>query len=189
MTQAPLARREARCYHRQMRIALVTPYSWTYPGGVNRHVQALAEEFLGGGHEVRVLAPWDPDDRLTRVLHRVRPTAPARPDYLVPLGRTVGWPANGGVSNQCVSPAALVRMRHELRHGGYDVVHVHAPIVPLIGWDAPSAATAPVVGTFHAYSSKSVPNNGAVLLGAQAVFNQLHKRIAVSEAAAWTGRR
>ena len=29
-----------------MRIALVSPYSWTYPGGVTRHIEALAEQFL-----------------------------------------------------------------------------------------------------------------------------------------------
>ena len=30
-----------------VRIGLVSPYSWSYQGGVNRHVEALAEEFLG----------------------------------------------------------------------------------------------------------------------------------------------
>ena len=43
-----------------MRIGLVSPYSWSFQGGVNRHVEALAEEFLGRGHDVRVLAPVDP---------------------------------------------------------------------------------------------------------------------------------
>ena len=49
-----------------MRVALVSPYSWTYPGGVTRHIEALAERFLAEGHDVRVLAPYDPDDRLVR---------------------------------------------------------------------------------------------------------------------------
>ena len=31
-----------------MRIALVSPYSWTYPGGVTRHIEALAERFIAG---------------------------------------------------------------------------------------------------------------------------------------------
>ena len=53
-----------------MRVALVSPYSYTYPGGVGRHVEALAQELIGLGHEVRLLAPYDPDDRLARVLHR-----------------------------------------------------------------------------------------------------------------------
>ena len=41
-----------------MRIALVSPYSWTYPGGVTRHIEALAERFHADGHYVRVLAPF-----------------------------------------------------------------------------------------------------------------------------------
>ncbi len=53
-----------------MRIAIVSPYSWTYAGGVNRHVEALASELSGRDHEVRVLAPYDPPDRLSRWLHR-----------------------------------------------------------------------------------------------------------------------
>jgi phosphatidylinositol alpha-mannosyltransferase len=48
---------------------------------------------------------------------------------------------------------------------------------------------APVVGTFHAYSTKAFPNYVATMLGARRRFNQLSARIAVSEAAAWTGRR
>ena len=46
-----------------------------------------------------------------------------------------------------------------------------------------------MVGTFHAYSTKAVPNHIATALGARRIFNQLSARIAVSEAAAWTGRR
>ena len=172
-----------------MRIALVTPYSWTYRGGVNAHVESLAEQFLGRGHEVRVLAPWDPPDRVSRWLHRAPAEDRARPDYLVPLGRTVGFSANGSISPLCAFPEGMARMRGELREGGYDVVHVHEPVVPYIGWDASAWRHAPVVGTFHAYSTKWMPNQIANVLGARRRFNHLHARIAVSEAAAWTGRR
>jgi phosphatidylinositol alpha-mannosyltransferase len=172
-----------------MRIAIVTPYSWTYAGGVNRHVAALAEALIGRGHQVRVLAPWDPPDRLSRALHRAAPETPERPDYLTPLGRTVGFGANGAVSNLSVFPDGVTTMRRELRSGRFDVVHVHEPAAPVLGWDACSFPEAPVVGTFHAYSTKPMPNRIANLLGARRKFNQLHARIAVSEAAAWTGRR
>ena len=172
-----------------MRIALVSPYSWTYQGGVNRHVEALAEEFLGRGHDVRVLAPWDPPDRLSRWLHRADAEPRKRPDYLIPLGRTIGFAANGAVSNLSAFPDAVTSMRRELREGGYDVVHVHEPVAPAIGWDAMLSTRAPLVGTFHAYSTKAFPNHIATLLGARRAFNKLSARIAVSEAAAWTGRR
>jgi len=157
---------------------------------VNRHVEALAEEFLGRGHHVRVLAPVDPPDRLSRALHRGAPEAHATPDYLLPLGRTIGIGANGAVSNLSAFPSGgVARVRRELRHGGYDVVHVHEPLVPLVGWNAALGARAPVVGTFHTYSTRPLPNHIASALGARRVFNRLSARIAVSEAAAWTGRR
>ncbi|HEX8928371.1 MAG TPA: glycosyltransferase family 4 protein, partial [Actinomycetota bacterium] len=173
-----------------MRIALVSPYSWSYQGGVNRHVEALAEEFLDRGHHVRVLAPFDPPGRLSRMLHRADPELRQLPDHVVPLGRTAGIGANGAVSNLAVFPGAGVAApRRELRQGRYDVVHVHEPLAPLVGWNAVLGADAPVVGTFHAYSTKPLPNHIASALGARRVFNRLAARIAVSEAAAWTGRR
>jgi phosphatidylinositol alpha-mannosyltransferase len=172
-----------------MRIALVSPYSWTYQGGVNRHVEALAEQFIARGDHVRVLAPWDPPDAISRRLHRSHPDLREAPDYLVPLGRTVGYGANGAVSNLSSFPEGPIALRRELRAGDYDVVHVHEPLAPLVGWDAMVFRGAPVVGTFHAYSTKAFPNHVATLLGARRRANQLSARIAVSEAAAWTGRR
>jgi phosphatidyl-myo-inositol alpha-mannosyltransferase len=172
-----------------MRIALVSPYSWTFQGGVNRHVEALAEEFIARGEHVRVLAPWDPPDAVTRRLHRSTPEVREQPDYLVPLGRTFGIGANGAVSRIVPFPDGVARMRRELKSGDYDVVHVHEPPAPLISWDASTFRGAPVVGTFHAYATKAMPNHVASLMGARRVFNQLSARIAVSEAAAWTGRR
>jgi phosphatidyl-myo-inositol alpha-mannosyltransferase len=172
-----------------MRIALVSPYSWTYSGGVNRHVEALAEQFMARGYHVRVLAPWDPPDAISRRLHRSDPELREAPDYLIPLGRTLGIGANGAVSNLSVFPEGPISLRRELRAGDYDVVHVHEPLAPVVGWDAMVFRGAPVVGTFHAYSTKAFPNHAATLLGARRRFNQLAARIAVSEAAAWTGRR
>jgi phosphatidyl-myo-inositol alpha-mannosyltransferase len=63
-----------------VRVALVSPYSWTYPGGVNGHVAALARELRRAGDEVSVLAPWDPPDRLSRVLHRRPATVTSPPE-------------------------------------------------------------------------------------------------------------
>ncbi len=111
-------------------------------------------------------------------------------DYLVPLGRSIGIASNGAISNLAAFPAGgVVAPRRELREGGFDVVHVHEPVVPLVGWNATLGSGSPVVGTFHAYSTKAIPNHIASALGARRVFNRLSARIAVSEAAAWTGRR
>jgi phosphatidylinositol alpha-mannosyltransferase len=173
-----------------MRIALVSPYSWTYPGGVTRHIEALAREYRALGHEVRVLAPYDPDDRLSVRLHRgARPQERPIPEWLVPLGRTVGFPANGAVSNLAIGAYGVSTLRRELRHGGYDVAHLHEPVAPTLCWDALLAADLPLVGTFHTYSENAVTHGVAAMLGSRRRMNRLAVRIAVSEAAAWTGRR
>jgi phosphatidylinositol alpha-mannosyltransferase len=175
-----------------VRIALVSPYSWTYPGGVTRHIGALAEALAEIGHEPSILAPFDPDDALSRRLHRgARPQPIAAPDGLVSLGRTVGLPANGAVSNMALTPNAVFTLREELRGGGYDVVHIHEPVVPVVSWDALcSVPDVPLVGTFHTYSENRLTNGlAAGPLGGRRRMNRLHARIAVSEAAAWTARR
>jgi phosphatidylinositol alpha-mannosyltransferase len=173
-----------------MRIALVSPYSWSYPGGVTRHIEALAERFIEDGHHVRVLAPFDPVDRMSTVLHRgAAPQPVSAPDYLVSLGRTVGFKANGAVSNLSITPYGTATMHKELRTGGYDVVHIHEPIAPVLSWIAVDATRLPLVGTFHVYSKSKVSNGIANVIGARRVLNRLHVRIAVSDAAAWTARR
>ncbi len=85
----------------------------------------------------------------------------------------------------------MLALRRELRDGGYDVVHIHEPVVPLLGWDAlcSTAPELPLVGTFHTYSENALTNGIANVLGARRRMNRLHVRIAVSEAAAWTARR
>src|SRR3954451_2130472 len=133
-----------------MRIALVSPYSWTYPGGVTRHIEALAGQFLAEGHDVRVLAPYDPDDRVSVRLHRgARPQARAIPEHLVPLGRTVGIPANGAVSNLAITPYASTAMRRELKAWSPDVAPLPEPVAPIPCWDALCAVDAPLVATYH----------------------------------------
>jgi phosphatidylinositol alpha-mannosyltransferase len=173
-----------------MRVALVSPYSWTYPGGVTRHIESLSVQLRAAGHDARVLTPFDPDDRLSVRLHRgARPQRRELSGEVIPLGRTVGFDANGAVSNLAVAPGTVRALRNELRTGGYDVVHVHEPIAPVIAWDALGSARLPLVGTFHCYSTNRLTNGIGNLAGASRRMNRLAVRIAVSEAAAWTGRR
>jgi phosphatidylinositol alpha-mannosyltransferase len=173
-----------------MRIALVSPYSWTYPGGVTRHIEALAEQFIADGHDVRVVAPFDPPDKGSAVLHRgARPQPVQAPDYLVSLGRTVGLKANGAVSNVSITPHGVATMHRELRTGDYDVVHIHEPVAPVVPWVATDWTRLPLVGTFHTYNESRISNGIANVIGARRMLNRLHVRVAVSQAAAWTARR
>ena len=174
-----------------MRVALVSPYSYTYPGGVGRHVEALAQELMELGHDVRLLVPYDPDDRIARVTHRgARPQPRPLPDHVVPMGRTLGLPMNGAVSNLATFPKSVGLLGRQLRHGGYDIVHVHEPNAPYLSWYATEASKAPVVATFHTYSTAGLVNRfAASFIGARRLYAKLSARIAVSEAAQWTAQR
>jgi phosphatidylinositol alpha-mannosyltransferase len=173
-----------------VRIALVSPYSYTYPGGVGRHVEALGEQFLRSGHDVRLLAPYDPDDRLAKATHKgARPQPRTAPDWFVPLGRTVGIPMNGAVSNVAITPSSVALLERELRNGGYDVVHVHEPNGVATSIYATEAARLPTVGTFHTYSTSMANRIASGPIGMRRMYNKLHARIAVSEAARWTAER
>src|SRR3954447_26096084 len=173
-----------------MRVALVSPYSWTYPGGVTRHIEALAGQLVRTGRDVRVLAPFDPDVRRTAILHRgARPQARPIPEWLVPLGGALRWPPHGAGSHLAGPPSAISTLRRELRAGAFDVVHVHEPVAPVPGWLALAVADSPLVGAFHTYSERIAPHAVAALGGSRRNLNRLHVRIAVSEAAAWTARR
>ncbi len=124
------------------------------------------------------------------MLHRAAAEKREMPDYLTPLGRTASFGANGSVANLAPFPyGGVVMPRHAVRASAFDVIHVHEPLVPLVGWNATLGSRTPVVGTFHTYSTKPLPNHIGNALGARRVFNRLSARIAVSEAAAWTGRR
>src|SRR5688500_11849789 len=119
-----------------MRVAVVSPYSWSYPGGVNRHVDALAKSLAKRGHDAVVMAPFDPPDRITRLTHRDEPRLGELPDHVLDLGRTVGIGANGSVSNLSTFPEGVSALRRNLAAFKPDVVHVHEPAAPVIGWDA-----------------------------------------------------
>src|SRR5947199_5609686 len=80
-------------------------------------------------------------------------------------------------------------MSRELGHGAYDVVHVHEPNAPVATWFATEAATTPIVATFHTYSKRFLNRFASGVIGSRRLYNKLHVRIAVSEAARWTAER
>jgi phosphatidylinositol alpha-mannosyltransferase len=173
-----------------MRIAIVSPYSWSYPGGVARHIEALAASHRQAGHEVRIITPVDPPDpRSTRLHGGTAPQERQLDGHIVDLGRTVGIPANGAVSNLSLSPAAVQRLGEALAEGNFDVVHIHEPVVPLISWMALNCTSTALVATYHTYSTNRLTQGIANLFGARRRMRRLHARIAVSEAASWTARR
>src|ERR671939_974439 len=79
-----------------VKLALVSPYDFAYPGGVTEHVAHLAEQFRARGHEVHIVAPSSDDEAeplgggdVAAQVHRI--------------GRVVSIPANGSVARITLS--------------------------------------------------------------------------------------
>ncbi len=121
-----------------MKIALVSPYDWAVPGGVNNHVRPLAAQFIRAGHEVRIIAPSS-----RRWIHSC--------DYLTIIGEhVIGLPASGSVANVCLAFNLGSRVKSLLARESFDVVHLHEPFMPLLPFQFIRYADSTLVATFHA---------------------------------------
>jgi phosphatidylinositol alpha-mannosyltransferase len=117
-----------------MRVALVSPYDLDVAGGVQSHVLSLATALRAGGDEVVVVGPG------------------SREEGRLAVGGSLRVPANGSRAPIALAPIAAVRVRRALRRWRPDIVHVHEPLVPLIGPAACLSGAAPLIVTFHAYA-------------------------------------
>jgi phosphatidylinositol alpha-mannosyltransferase len=151
-----------------VRIGIVSPYSFDVPGGVQNHIMDLAEALIELGHHVSVLAPADEDAEL--------------PEYLVPAGRAVPLPYNGSVARIAFGPVSTARVRRWLKHGEFDVLHVHEPFTPSLSFLAVLSARGPVVATFHTAMTRS-RTLAAAQSFLQPAVEKITARIAVSELA------
>ena len=124
-----------------MRIAIVSPYDLDVVGGVQAHVHALAAALHRSGDEMIVLGPGRRDGS-----DRSSDGGPA----VLGVGGSIPVPANGSRAPLALDPRAALRLRRLLRDVRPDVVHVHEPLVPLIGPAAVRALDAARVFTFHA---------------------------------------
>ncbi len=121
-----------------MKIAMVSPYDFTWPGGVTAHVTQLARELGRSGHDVQVLAPHSPS----------RESQDA--DLHVPLGRSVPLPSGGSIARVSLSWWLYPKIRALLRKEQFDVIHLHEPMAPILPLCVLEFSDSVNVGTFHA---------------------------------------
>ncbi len=137
---APLPRATGT-FSRPLRIALVTEYYYPHLGGICEHVHFFAREARRLGHHV---------DIITSRLEGGTPEP-----NVIRLGRSQPIYFNGSQARVTLGRSLRKDMRETLRRGGYDVVHAHSPLSPILPVLAIEEADCPVVGTFHTYFEQS----------------------------------
>jgi phosphatidylinositol alpha-mannosyltransferase len=167
-----------------VKVGIVVPYSWSFGGGVVDHAEAQARALEALGIETRLLIGNDPPGSFSRILHPRYGRHGEPPPRVMPLGRSVIVPGNGALSNLVISPSALPRLRRALACEGFDLVHVHEPLAPMLSPGALALWDGPAVATFHAAGETSWRPLARFLWGF--LLDRLDLRIAVSEQAAST---
>jgi phosphatidylinositol alpha-mannosyltransferase len=125
-----------------VKIAMVSPYDFTWPGGVTAHVAQLARALGRSGHEVQVLAPHSPSRDFQDS------------DLLVPFGRSVPLPSGGSTARVTLSWWLYPKIRALLKKEQFDIIHLHEPMVPILPLCVLEFSKSINVGTFHASYSR-----------------------------------
>ena len=157
---------------KKIKIGMVCPYGWDNPGGVQTHVRELTEHLIAEGHQVSVFAPVSNEENI-------------KDEWLVNAGKPISIPVNGSVARLLFGPIASSRVKQWISQGDFDLLHLHEPAIPSLSLLACSAATGPMVGTFHVSSpkQKAIYAIGPIL---EPIVEKLTARIAVSESARQT---
>jgi phosphatidylinositol alpha-mannosyltransferase len=159
-----------------MRIAMLSPYALTRPGGVQGQVIGLSHALRNLGHDVTVVSPADPDE----------PFPESAGKHFV-VGRPTDLHSNGSVAPVALWPAPVLRAERFIRKGDFDVLHVHEPLAPMAAYGLVATDPLPMVGTYHraGISRWVLPLKILVEL----VGRRMEIRVAVSDAARETGER
>ncbi len=155
-----------------MKIALVSPYDFAFPGGVTNHISSLEYYLTRMGHEVKVIAP-------------ASKAIPSFGDRFIPIGKPRPVPASGSICRVTISPWLSSRIKPVLKAEHFDVVHLHEPLMPMLCTTVLRLSEAANVGTFHAHGGRPGYNFGRPLSTwlLRRWFRKLNGRIAVSKPA------
>jgi phosphatidylinositol alpha-mannosyltransferase len=158
-----------------MRIAMLSPYALSSVGGVQGQVTGLARALRALGHQVTVVAPTGGRDQVPDAVG----------DHYV-IGRPTPLRSNGSVAPVAPWPTAAARAERFIRHGSFDVVHMHEPLAPMAAYGLVLTTPLPMVGTYHRSGVSRWVRPLHPLT--QLVGRRLQVRVAVSEAARATGQ-
>jgi len=156
-----------------MKIALVSPYDFAFPGGVTNHISSLERYLTLMGHEVKVISP------ASRAI-------PDFGDRFIPIGKPRPIPASGSICRVTISPLLSSQIKPVLEAEKFDVIHLHEPLMPMLCTTVLRMSNTANVGTFHAHGSRFLGYNFGRPLTTPLLkrwISKLNGRIAVSKPA------
>jgi len=155
-----------------MKIALVSPYDFVYPSGVNIHVSSLARRFTKMGHDVKIIAPSSGN-------------VSAFGDKFIRIGTPIPIPIGGTICRITISLRLGPTIKSVLSQENFDIIHLHEPFMPMLCSAMLRFSNTANVATFHAFGSKPGYKFGRPIstIMLRRRLRKLDGKIAVSQAA------
>ncbi|MFC2007104.1 glycosyltransferase family 4 protein [Chloroflexota bacterium] len=155
-----------------MKIALVSPYDFAYPGGVVNHISCLERYLTEMGHEVRIIAPASKAIR-------------SFGDRFIRIGTPRPIPGSGSICRITLSLWLSSRINDVLEREKFDICHLHEPLMPMLCTTVLRLTKTLTVGTFHASGGRPWYSIGTPIgkLLLNKWFRKLDYKIAVSPVA------
>ncbi len=107
-----------------MKIGIVTPTFYPYPGGVTEHVHCTYQVMKRLGHDVRVIT--------TSFRRGVSEEERECESDVLRIGRSVSIPANGSICPVALDFRMSKHVREVLDDHAFDVLHLHDPFMPAL---------------------------------------------------------
>jgi phosphatidylinositol alpha-mannosyltransferase len=130
-----------------MKIALVSPYDFSYPGGVNNHITALEKQLTRMGHQVKVIAP-------------ASKAVEAFGDRFLTIGTPWPMPISGTTVRISISLRLASKIKEVLKREKFDIIHLHEPFMVMLCSAMLRFSKSLNIGTFHATKGKPGYNWG-----------------------------
>ncbi len=125
-----------------MKIGLVSPYDYAFPGGVVNHIAYLAHYLIQSGQSVKIIAPCT-----KKGTHYFE-------EEVIPVGRPLPIPYAGAVARVPISPWLPSQISNILTQEKFDILHIHEPFAPMIPLISLLKSDTVNIGTFHACHAK-----------------------------------
>ncbi|MCX7698567.1 MAG: glycosyltransferase family 4 protein [Candidatus Goldbacteria bacterium] len=151
------------------KIALVTPYYYPLPGGVQEYVYHLKKEYKKMGFFTKVI---------TGASNGI---SPKDEDDVIRIGKNLPFIINGS-TGQIVLVAKKNKIKEILDKYNFDIIHFQEPFVPFLSHSIIKNSKAINIGTFHAnFDSNFFYRISTNFLSP--LWDKLHGKIAVSPSA------
>jgi phosphatidyl-myo-inositol alpha-mannosyltransferase len=175
-----------------VKIVHIQPYDHAVCGGVREHVVNLARQHRAMGHDVTVIAATSQGAGLDRMDGMDGFDGWGDLDHsgvtLVGHGGIAAVSSARSIARIPLLPVVWWRVRRLVRDGGFDVVHIHEPLVPLVALAATWHARSVTVGTIHGYRPYYWPYR-LLRRPLDRLMRRLSARVAVSvDAREWVSR-